>query len=88
LIVFLKALFFIQAPRSSFLPESILIGRIWLIIVLAVASTSLPKNVSTYIYERFPKLRFSEPVFAFACIFASFLMLLGQTYNPFLYFRI
>ena len=84
---FFRALCFTGAPRSGFLPESVLISHIWLLVVLAVASTSLPKKACRFLFEVFPKISFSEPVFAGACIFSSFFMLLGQTYNPFLYFR-
>ena len=85
--VFFRALFFTAAPRSGFLPESALVSHIWLLIALAAASTSLPKKVYGYLFEAFPKMSFAEPVFAGICILSSFFMLLGQTYNPFLYFR-
>ena len=85
--VFLKALFFVDAPLYSFLPGSVLTSNVWLIIVLAVASTSFPKKAFMRLFEKFPKLRNTEPAFASLCVVASFLMLLGQTYNPFLYFR-
>ena len=85
--VFVKALFHVGVPLYSFLPGSIFISNIWLVFVLIAASTSLPKKAFLRLSGRFPKLRLSEPVFASLCIVVSFLMLLGQTYNPFLYFR-
>ena len=84
---FFRAFFFTGAPRSAFLPESVLISRIWLLIVLAVASSSLPKKAYRYLFEVLPEVSFSKPFFTGACIITSFFMLLGQTYNPFLYFR-
>ncbi|MDR0491701.1 MAG: MBOAT family protein [Oscillospiraceae bacterium] len=85
--LFIKALFFVGAPLSSFLPESVFLSRIWLIIVLAAASTSVPKKIFKRVFERYPRIGFAEPVCISICMLASFLMLLGQTYNPFLYFR-
>ena len=87
LAVFMKALLFINTPLTSFLPRSILAEYLWLIVVLAAASTSLPKRAVGYLVEIFPGSRFTEPVFAAACTLTSLFMLVGQTYNPFLYFR-
>jgi len=84
---FFKALLFIDTPLSSFLPESLFLGRLWLLVALVLASTSLPRNIFKNLPRLYPKLRFAEPFYASVCIFLSFLMLLGQTYNPFLYFR-
>ena len=87
LAAFIRALFSVGVPMENFLPKAVLSGYIWLIIVLAVASTTLPKRFVRFICEMFPKTRYSEPVFAAACTLVSLFMLLGQTYNPFLYFR-
>jgi alginate O-acetyltransferase complex protein AlgI len=87
LSVFIKAFFFVGAPLSGFLAETVLANNIWLIIVMAIAATSIPKKVITYIYEVFPGVSLSEPVFAAAGTLVCMFMLLGQTYNPFLYFR-
>ena len=87
LLVFIKAFFFINTPLSGFLAETVLANNIWIIIVMAIASTSIPKRVIAYIYEVFPEVSLSEPVFATAGTLVCMFMLLGQTYNPFLYFR-
>ena len=84
---FICALFAINAPLYSFLPGSVFMSHLWLLIILAAASTSLPKKAFALMLSRFPKLKFSEPALASICAAASFLMVLGQTYNPFLYFR-
>ncbi|MCL1835113.1 MAG: MBOAT family protein [Oscillospiraceae bacterium] len=85
--MYYKAFFMIDTPLSSFLPESILMSHIWLIVVLVIAASSAPKRLYKYMCEFFPRLSLTEPFYAAGCILTSFLMLLGQTYNPFLYFR-
>jgi len=84
---FFKALFFVGAPVSNFMARSVFLSNLWLIVLLIAASTSLPKKAFLRIRDKYPGLRFSEPAYATVCIAVSFLMLLGQTYNPFLYFR-
>ena len=86
--MFIKAMFHIGVPLTSFLPGTVLANNFWLIIILVVASTSWPKKAVSYLSEIFPGVvHLTEPIFTVACTLASFVMLLGQTYNPFLYFR-
>ena len=87
LTTFFKAFLFIDVPLTSFLPGSILISHAWLMLALVIGSTSLPKKAMEAVLAKYPQLSFSEPVYAAACVVVSFFMLLGQTYNPFLYFR-
>ncbi len=67
---------------------SIAASNIWFIIVLVIASTPLAKKTLGLFGEnsRFTR-RFLQPV-GIVLIFAlCFILLIGQTYNPFLYFR-
>ena len=63
-------------------------ANLWLIVLCVVASTPLPRMFFNGICRR---LRFiaivAEPIAVIAGMVLCFILLVGQTYNPFLYFR-
>lgn len=67
---------------------SIASSNILLIIVLIFASTPIPKNIFDKICQRSSFMKTVLPVIGIIPIFIlCFILLIGQTYNPFLYFR-
>ncbi|MCL2547797.1 MAG: MBOAT family protein [Symbiobacteriaceae bacterium] len=87
LSIFFKAFLFIDAPLSSFLPGSLLSSHLWLLMLLVAGSTSLPRRSMTWLQEKLPRLWVCDPLLTVSTLALSFIMLLGTTYNPFLYFR-
>ncbi|MCH5185682.1 MAG: MBOAT family protein [Oscillospiraceae bacterium] len=67
---------------------SIAASNIWFIAVLLFASTPIPKKIFTAIDKRNPDVSAALSHMGIICIFIlCFILLIGQTYNPFLYFR-
>ena len=65
-----------------------LYSNLWLIIVCVLASTPLPAMIFNHICRRYKKFALViEPLLVAAGLTACFILLAGQTYNPFLYFR-
>jgi len=63
-------------------------SNIWLILVLILASTPLPKLTYKAITKRSKSANAILPQIGIVVIFTvCFILLIGQTYNPFLYFR-
>ena len=59
-------------------------ANIWIIPVLALFSTTIPIRLFAQLKQR---IAITEPVYNAALFSASIAMLVGQTFNPFLYFR-
>jgi len=59
-------------------------GNIWILPVLAFFSTTIPKRMLEYAKTRLPVV---EPAFTALVLCLSFSLLVGQSFNPFLYFR-
>lgn len=66
---------------------SVLYENIWLIAVCIVACTPLPKKLCDLVCCFRPIAIVLEPLLLIAGFALSFTMLIGQSYNPFLYFR-
>ena len=62
----------------------LLLANIWILPVFAIFSTRAPIKFFAYVKGRWP---IAEPVFNFAVICLSFVLLIGQTFTPFIYFR-
>lgn len=87
LVAFLKKIFGIGAPLTDFVSRSAFSANIFLLIALAAASTDYPKRFADWLSGKLKWLNYAYPVISSALIFICFILLLGQTYNPFLYFR-
>lgn len=67
---------------------STLYSNLWLILLCVIASTPIPKVIFTHLCKVSPRFAaVAEPAVVIIGFAVSFLLLTGQTYNPFLYFR-
>ncbi len=66
---------------------SVLYEKLWLIIVCILACTPLPKKLFNFVCCFKPIGFLLEPLTLISGFAVCFAMLVGQTYNPFLYFR-
>ncbi len=85
---FFKGAFGIGAPLYDLTAVSTLCTNLWLLIVCIIASTPLPSIAYNFLCGKsriFTAV--SRPILIIAGISVCFIMLVGQTYNPFLYFR-
>jgi len=62
----------------------LLLANVWILPVLALFSTEIPLNLFNKFKERLPAV---EPVFNAGVLCISIALLVGQSFNPFLYFR-
>jgi len=62
----------------------VLLSNIWILPVLAIFSTREPYRIWEGLRNRFPA---SEAMVNFVVLGLSFILLIGQTFNPFIYFR-
>ena len=63
-------------------------SNLWIIVLCVIASTPIPKVIFTHLCKVSPAFAAAaEPAAVAAGFIISFLLLTGQTYNPFLYFR-
>lgn len=86
--IFITHAFGINAKLYDLMTVSTLTKNLWLIIVCFIAATPLPKIIYTKTLARTPA---GAQIFGSVLMIASFavcyIMLVGQTFNPFLYFR-
>ena len=69
---------------TDYRTTELFLSNILILPVLALFTTELPAKAMARLKKILPPL---EPLINFALICSSFIMLMGQTYNPFLYFR-
>jgi len=62
----------------------LLLANLWIIPIFAIFSTRAPMRILEYVKYRLP---ISEPILNFGILAVSFMLLIGQTFNPFIYFR-
>ena len=86
--VFLKALFGFNGGFYDLTALTTLLSNVFLIVLLFVSSTPYPKNLYLKICEKHPAVAtVCTPVLILTVMGVAFTLLVGQTYNPFLYFR-
>ncbi len=84
---FIKAAFG-GAPLYDLTSVSALCTNLWLLIICFIAMTPVPKIIFNHICKTRAKFALiAEPAVVFAGLALCFILLVGQTYNPFLYFR-
>ncbi len=67
---------------------SALFSNLWLIVLCIIASTPIPKVIFNHLCKKYsPFGAIAEPLAVIIGFGLSFTLLVGQTYNPFLYFR-
>jgi len=59
-------------------------ANIWILPVFAIFSTRAPIRILHRVTKRLPE---AEPIFNFALLCLSFILLIGQTFTPFIYFQ-
>jgi alginate O-acetyltransferase complex protein AlgI len=86
---FFQSLFNIgDVPLGLSLWEKSAINSVFLLIpVMAVGCTRLPSNMGNGLFEQGRRRRAARLVWSSGLLLLSFLLILGQSYNPFLYFR-
>ena len=88
LIGWFKNAFGIGSSLYDLVTVTTLYSNLWLIIVCVAACTPLPRIVFVNLCRRHKKFALiCEPLLVAAGLAACFILLAGQTYNPFLYFR-
>ena len=87
LAAFFKNAFAFKSGLYNFMTWSVFINNIWLILVCVAASTPIP----AIIFKRLCKNRvfaaIAEPLFTSLGFILGIALIIGQSYNPFLYFR-
>jgi hypothetical protein len=81
---FVKAGLFMNGAVDV-LARSVLTGRLFLIVICFIACTPLPKRAGQYLTKG--NLKYAVPVFNAVMLGTSFMLVLAQTFNPFLYFN-
>ncbi|MDR2569212.1 MAG: MBOAT family protein [Oscillospiraceae bacterium] len=62
----------------------LLLANIWILPIFAIFSTRAPMRILKRINERLP---ITEPIINFSLLCLSFILLIGQTFTPFIYFQ-
>ena len=62
----------------------LLLANLWILPILAIFSTQAPLQILQHVKAKIPV---SETVFNISLLSVSFVLLIGQTFNPFIYFR-
>ena len=62
----------------------VLFANLWILPIFAIFCTRVPIRLFNYFAE---KWTFSEPLVNFTIVVASFVLMIGQTFSPFIYFR-
>lgn len=76
------------APLYDLTAVSALCTNLWLLIICFIAMTPVPRIIFNHLCKTHAKFALiAEPVIVFAGLALCFILLVGQTYNPFLYFR-
>lgn len=88
LFVLLKSAFGINTALYDLTAYSTFFKNIWLIVVCILASTPVPATIYSHLCKKHNAFAaVTEPLFVILGLGACFVLLVGQTYNPFLYFR-
>ncbi|MCL2387675.1 MAG: MBOAT family protein [Defluviitaleaceae bacterium] len=62
----------------------LLLSNVWILPIFAIFSTRAPIRIFNNLKKRYP---ISEPIFNFGLLCISVILLIGQTFTPFIYFR-
>lgn len=85
---FIQSAFGVGAPLYDLTVHSAFFTNLWLFIVCILASTPMPATIYGYLCKKHKIFALiSEPLLVVLGLCACFILLVGQTYNPFLYFR-
>ncbi len=88
LLVFIKSAFGIGVPLYDLTAVSAFCANVKLMVVCAIASTPVPSVIYNYLCKRSDIFASVTQLLLIAAgLGVCFILLVGQTYNPFLYFR-
>ncbi|MCI5605397.1 MAG: MBOAT family protein [Clostridia bacterium] len=88
LAVFIKGAFGIGSQLYDLTSVSAICTNLWLIIICVIGITPVPTVIYTHLCKQHKKFAaVTEPVLVGLGLLLCFILLVGQTYNPFLYFR-
>jgi alginate O-acetyltransferase complex protein AlgI len=82
-VSYIKACLFMNGV-TDYLSGSVFISRLFLIAVLILACTTLPKRIAARLT---PKAGALVPLFNTLVIAGSYILIVAQNYNPFLYYK-
>lgn len=87
-VTFIKSAFGVNTPLYDLTAYSTFYSNIWLLIACVIAATPLPRFAYSAVVGRFERVAMVvEPLFIAVGLATCFVLLVGQTFNPFLYFR-
>ena len=69
---------------TDYRATELLLANLWMLPVLAIFSTRAPMRLLQYVQSKTP---IAQPVFNLAVILVCFVLMIGQTFSPFIYFR-
>lgn len=76
------------APLYDLTAVSALCSNLWLILLCFISATPVPRVIFNHLCKTHKKFALAaEPITIAAGLALCFILLVGQTYNPFLYFR-
>ena len=88
LMVFIRSALGVNTALYDLTAYSTFFSNLWLFIACVLASTPIPAGIYNSLCKRFEKFEMiSQPILVVLGLGVCFIMLVGQTYNPFLYFR-
>lgn len=88
LVQWFKNAFGVGNSLYDLVTVSTLYTNMWLLVLCVVASTPIPRMLFNGICRRFKRFALvAEPLAVAVGIVSCLILLVGQTYNPFLYFR-
>ena len=67
--------------------RSVLVSNLWFLLACFAASTPFPAKLYQRLGEKWPAACSLRPILIACVLLAAYILLIGQSYNPFLYFR-
>ena len=85
---FLKSALGVGVALYDLTTVSALCTNLWLLILCVIASTPIPSVIYNHLCKKSDIFAVvTQPLLVIAGLGICFILLVGQTYNPFLYFR-
>ncbi|MDR1135651.1 MAG: MBOAT family protein [Clostridiales Family XIII bacterium] len=85
---FIRAFFFMNpTPIIDLKTSSVFFQFFWMIPIFIIGSSPMPGKLFNKLLAERPKLDFIRSILVAALLAVCFMLLVGESYNPFLYFR-
>ena len=86
--IFIKSAFGVGVPLYDLTAYLAFFENLWLLIACIIAATPIPAIIYNHLCKKHSVFAaLSQPLLVIAGLGVCFILLVGQTYNPFLYFR-